>query len=231
MSSIFSKITSSVRHLYQRAEDLIEEQRDFAVSQNLLNATFQKYVTDKVELLKDLHADLNEDWLRLYATVDVVGIYAELSVDLKLVQMEFNKNTQLLVFEQISQTQVIEARFDAMFKKLLANSALFFYQKVLDKDPLGPILQRYEIVEVKHGLIYLDLGRWLGSVDSVIRTLRKLNINHGVLKESELILYANVNLDGIFKRNKKDYILDEDEFDFEDERTEQEITVTPIRDE
>lgn len=225
MSRIFSKITSSVQQLYQRAEDLIEEERDFSVSQNLLNATFKKYVTDNVGLLKDLHADVYDDWLRLYATVDVVGIYAALSVDLKLVQMEFNKEAQLIVFEQISKTQVIEARFDKMYKKLGANFALYVFQKVLDKDPLGPILQHYNIVQVKHGLLYLDLNRWLGDIESVMRTLRKVHINHGILKETELVLLANVNLDGIFNRDKQDNIFDD--FELEDDGK---ATISPIKD-
>ena len=78
MSSIISKIATVARNLYQQTEDFIEEERSFTVSQNLLNATFQKYVTDNVGLLKDLHADLYDDWLRLYATVNVAGIYLSL---------------------------------------------------------------------------------------------------------------------------------------------------------
>lgn len=225
MSNILSKIISSVRQLYQRAGDIIEEERDFSISQNLLNATLQKYVTDNVSLLKDLHADLYDDWLRLYATVDVAGIYAALSVDLKLVQMEFNKDIQLIVFEQISQTQVIESRFDKMFKKWGVNFALFIFQKVLNKDPLGPILQKYNVVEAKHGLLYLDLNQWLGDVEKVIGTLNKVHINHGVLQKTELILKANVNLEGVLNRDKKDYIFDE--LDIEDDDDE---TITPIKD-
>lgn len=222
MSNILSKITSSVIHLYQRAENLIEEERDFSVSENMLNSTFKKYVTDNVELLKDLHADVHDDWLRLYATVDVKGIYAELSVDLRLIQMQFNEEVQLLVFEQISQTQVIDARFDGAMKKIAVNFILFFMQKVMNKDPLGPILQRFNIVEVKHGLLHLSLNRWLGKVDKIIRTLKGVHINHGILKESELVLLANVDLDGIFNRHKKDDLLDDD--------SEEDATITPIED-
>lgn len=222
MSNILSKITSSVIHLYQRAENLIEEERDFSVSENMLNSTFKKYVTDNVELLKDLHADVHDDWLRLYATVDVKGIYAELSVDLRLIQMQFNEEVQLLVFEQISQTQVIDARFDGAMKKIAVNFILFFMQKVMNKDPLGPILQRFNIVEVKHGLLHLSLNRWLGKVDKIIRTLKGVHINHGILKESELVLLANVDLDGIFNRHKKDDLLDD--------ASEEYATITPIED-
>lgn len=223
MSSILAKIASSVQTLFQKAEDLIEEERDVPVSQNLLNATFQKYVTDNVDLLQDLHADLYDDWLRLYATVDVAGIYAALSVDLKLVQMEFNTDKQLIVFEQISQTQIIESRIQGKLKKLAVNFAIYFMQNVLKKDPLGPILQHYDVLEAKHGLLYLDLNRWLGDNATTMKALRKMNINHALIKETRLMLRANVNLEGLLKRDKKDDIFD----DFDDEHDN---TISPIKD-
>lgn len=223
MSSILAKIASSVQTLFQKAEDLIEEERDVPVSQNLLNATFQKYVTDNVDLLQDLHADLYDDWLRLYATVDVAGIYAALSVDLKLVQMEFNTDKQLIVFEQISQTQIIESRIQGKLKKLAVNFAIYFMQKVLKKDPLGPILQHYDVLEAKHGLLYLDLNRWLGDNATTMKALRKMNVNHAVVKETRLMLRANVNLEGLLKRDKKDDIFD----DFDDDSDN---TISPIKD-
>ena len=223
MASILAKIASSVQTLFQKAEDLIEEERDFPVSQNLLNATFQKYVTDNVDLLKDLHADLYDDWLRLYATVDVAGIYAALSVDLKLIQMEFNTDKQLIVFEQISQTQVIESRVEGKLKRMAVNFAIYFMQKVLKKDPLGPILQKYDVLEQKHGLLYLDLNRWLGDSETTMKALRKMNVNHAVVKETRLMLRANVNLEGLLKRDRKDDLFD----DLDDIENN---TITPIKD-
>ena len=226
MSGILSKIASSVQLLFQKAEDLIEEEREFSVSQNLLNATFQKYVTDNVDLLQDLHADLYDDWLRLYAIVDVAGIYASLSVDLKLIQMEMNPEKQLIVFERISETQIIESRFDGKLKQMAVNFALFFMRKVLKKDPLGPILQHYDVLEEKHGLLYLDLNRWLGDNATTMNALRKLHINHAEIKSTRLMLQANVNLEGLLNRDKKDDDLD----DFEDEESIAKNTVSPIED-
>lgn len=223
MSSILAKIASSVQVLFHKAEDLIEEERDVPVSQNLLNATFQKYVTDNVNLLKDLHADLYEDWLRLYATVDVAGIYAALSVDLKLVQMEFNTEKQIIVFEQISETKIIESRIQGKLKKMGVNFALFFMRKVLKKDPLAPILQHYEVLEAKHGLLYLDLNKWLGDNATTMNALRKLNVNHAVIKDTRLLLRANVNLEGLLNRDRKDDIFDDLDDDVDN-------TVTPIKD-
>ncbi len=106
MQTLISNISNRLRQVYQKAEGFIEDEREFPMSQVFLNATFQRFVTDNVRMLKDLHADLHDDWLRLYATLDYNGLELTLSVDLKLAQMELNKKTQLIVFEQISDTSV-----------------------------------------------------------------------------------------------------------------------------
>ncbi|ENV31534.1 hypothetical protein [Acinetobacter gerneri] len=218
MPSLISKIANKISRLYQRAEDFIEEERDFSVSQIFLNATFKRYVTDNVGLLEDLHADLHDDWLRLYATINVKGLHATLSVDLKLIQMEMNKDMQLIVFEQISDTQVVEATFKNIWQKMAAKGFLFFYQKILRRDPLGMILEKFEVITVKDELLYLDLNRWLGKLKSVMDTLTKVHVNHAVLREAELIVSGNVNLMALFNKV--------DEEDFDDDLEDD--VVTPI---
>ena len=99
MPTLLTNIANHIRQVYQKAEGFIEEEREFPVSQVFLNATFKRFVTDNVKILEDLHADLHDDWLRLYATINVKGMHLVLSVDLKLVQMELNKDMQLIVFE------------------------------------------------------------------------------------------------------------------------------------
>lgn len=221
MQTLLSNIATRVRQAYLKAGDFIEEEREFPVSQVFLNATFKRYVTDNVRLLKDLHADLHDDWLRLYATVDVAGIYASLSVDLKLVSMQMNKDLQLIVFEQISNTRVIEAKFTKTWVKIAANSALFFYQKVLKRDPLGLILSKYNIVQVKDELLHLDLNRWLGKSLAVLDTLNKVHINHAVLAETELRIQGNINLTALFNKMES--------LEIEAEVGTLSSTVTPIR--
>lgn len=220
MQTLLSNIANRVRQTYLKASDFIEEEREFPVSQVFLNATFKRFVTDNVRLLKDLHADLHDDWLRLYATVDVAGIYASLSVDLKLVSMQFNKDMQLIVFEQISNTRVIESRFNKHWLKLAVNAALFFYQKVLKRDPLGKILSKYNIVYVENELLHLDLNRWLGKNRSIIDTLNKVHINHATLAETELRVLGNLNLTALL--NKIDHLEDDDDIEYI------ESNVTPI---
>lgn len=206
MPTLFSNIAKQFRKVYQKAEGFIEEEREFPISQVFLNATFKRFVTDNVQLLEDLHADVHDDWLRLYATINVKGLYTTISVDLKLIQMELNKDMQLIVFEQISNTQVIEAKFQTWWMKIAFNSALFFYQKVLRKDPLGMLLEKFEVLTVKDELLHLDLNRWLGKNRSITDTLNKVHINHAELRETELVVMGNVNLMALFKKfNQTDF--------------------------
>ena len=225
MPTLLTNIAQRIRQVYQKAEDFIEEEREFPVSQVFLNATLKRFVTDNVYLLKDLHADLHDDWLRLYATISIKGVYTVLSVDLKLIQMEMNKDIQLIVFEQISNTQVIEATFPKRWMKIAANCALFFYQKVLKKDPLGPILEKYNIIKVQDDLLHLSLNRWLGKNRSAMDALNKVHINHAELRETELMVLGNVNLAAVFSKlsHARSDVMDDLEDDLDDNQ------VTPIQ--
>ncbi|KAF1023942.1 hypothetical protein [Acinetobacter sp.] len=224
MPTLLSNIAKRIRQVYQKAEGFIEEEREFPLSQVFLNATFKRYVTDNVKILEDLHADLHDDWLRLYATLNVKGMHLVLSVDLKLVQMEMNKDMQLIVFEQISNTQVIEATYPNIWYKMGVNSALFFYQKMLKKDPLGMILEKFEVITVKDELLHLDLNRWLGQNRSIMDTLNKVHVNHAELRETELVVIGNVNLTALFSKFRED----EDRMDDLEEDDDIDDKVTPI---
>ncbi|AWL28028.1 hypothetical protein DJ533_05210 [Acinetobacter defluvii] len=223
MSSLLSKITRRIQRIYQKAGDFIEEEREFPVSQVFLNATLQRFVTDNVGIIEDLHADLHDDWLRLYATLNVKGMHLVLAVDLKLIQMEFNKDMQLIVFEQISDTEVIEATYPNVFYKIGVNTALFFYQKILKKDPLGMILEKFNVLTVKDELLHLDLNRWLGDKRSIMDTLNKVHINHAELRETELVVIGNVNLMALFSK------VDADDWDDSLKDDVIETEVTPIQ--
>ncbi|WP_180055995.1 hypothetical protein [Acinetobacter sp. YH12142] len=223
MQTLVSNIAKRIRQVYQKAEGFIEDEREFPMSQVFLNATFQRFVTDNVKILKDLHADLHDDWLRLYATLDYNGLIITLSVDLKLVQMELNKQTQLIVFEQISDTQVIEAKYPNVLYKMGVRMALWFYQKVLNQDPLGMILEKLNVIKVKDDLLYLDLNRWLGKSRSIIDTLGKVHVNHAVLREAELVVIGNVNLTALFTKMSQERMEDWDDSNLKDDE------VTPIK--
>jgi len=205
MRNILSTVIRGVREAYHRAEDLIEEERDFPISENLLNAQLKRYVTDNVEQLSDLHLNIYDDWLYLYATVHYKGVHANLATKLRLVQMQFDRNVQRFVFEQEGGTEIIDIHYDDSIKKLGinfhkigVNLALWWFKNVKNTDPLGYILEKLEVVTVKHGLLYLDLNRWLGDVDKVMSALRKFEVNHAVLRPNKLVVKASVNLAGLF---------------------------------
>lgn len=94
--------------------------------------------------------------------------------------------------------QVIHATFSSPVKKMAFNLFVFFYQRVLNKDPLGMILSKLGVIEVRHGLLYLDLNKYLIKSDKAMRTLRKVNVNHATLREGCFVLKANINLEGVF---------------------------------
>ena len=205
MRKILSKVIRGVREVYHRAEDLIEEEREFPISENLLNAQLKRYVTDNVDQLSDLHLNLYDDWLYMFATVSYKGVQANLATKLRLVQMQFDRNVQLFVFEQESGTEIIDIHYDESVKILGINFhkigvylALWWFKHVKKTDPLGFILEKLGVVTVKHGLLYLDLNRWLGDVEKVMSALRKFEVNHAVLRPQTLLVKANVNLAGLF---------------------------------
>ena len=223
MQTLISNLSQRIRRVYQKAEGFIEDEREFPLSQEFLNATFQRFVTDNVKMLQDLHADLHDDWLRLYATLNYNGLDITLSVDLKLVQMELNKTTQLIVFEQISDTKVIDAKYPNFLYKMGVRLALCFYQKVLNDDPLGMILEKLKVIKVKDDLLHLDLNRWLGKQRSIIETLAKVHVNHAVLREAELVVMGNVNIAALFSKMASAKFEKWDDSDLE------ETNVTPIQ--
>lgn len=220
MQTLISSVFKRLRKVYQKAEEFIEEEREFSLSQVFVNATMERYVTENVDMMQDLHADLYDGWLRLYTTLDVKGLHTTLSVDLKLIQMEMNQNVQLMVFEQISNTQVIEAKFKNIFQKWGFYIAIWYYQKFREEDPLGKILEHFDIVKVKDDLLYLDLNRWLGKKASIIETLSKVHVNRARVRPAELIVWGNVNLAAILSPSNDD--------DF-DEDSPEDTEVTPIQ--
>ena len=204
MQTLISSVTKRLLKVYQKAEEFIEEEREFSLSQVFVNATIERYVTENVGIMQDLHADLYDGWLRLYTTLDVKGLHTTLSVDLKLIQMEMNQDVQLMVFEQISNTQVIEARFKNIFLKWGFHIAIWYYQKFREEDPLSKILKHYQIISVKDDLLYLDLNRWFGKKPSIIETLGKVHVNRARVRPAELIVWGNVNLAAILYPSSED---------------------------
>jgi hypothetical protein len=171
MRNILNKVARGVREVYHKAEDLLEDEMNLPLSQNLLNSTMKRYVTDKVEAIDDLHANIYDGWLRLFATIHYKGIQANLSTDLLLIHMQLDRDVQRLVFEQRGGTEVINITFDKPWKKIGFNLALWVC-RIRHRDPLAIILTNLEVITVKHDLLYLDLGKYLADNAKVIKALK-----------------------------------------------------------
>lgn len=198
MQALTAELFNQLYQFYQKAEDFIGEERQFSISESFLNATLQRFVTDNVSWIKEMRMEIHDHWLRLYATIDYSGQYVELSVDLKLLEVDINHQQQLFVFQQISDTQVIKSDFKTFYYTWLAKGALFYYQDIKQHDPLGMILQRFNIgVTEKNRLLYLDLMRWFRGNKSVLNSLKKIHITQGVLKEKQLIVTGKAFLEEI----------------------------------
>ena len=58
-----------------------------------------------------MHLEIHEGWLRLYATINYSGIYADLAVNLGVVHAQFDRYRQRFVFQQLTDTDVIALVF------------------------------------------------------------------------------------------------------------------------
>ena len=215
MQNILQNLIYKVQDIYQKAEELIEEERELPLPQSLLNEFIERYVTTNVDQIHDLHADIFDGWLRLFATVEIKGVSAQLYVDLYLMQLHLNKTTQQLVFEQKDATQVVHVDFNKFTKKIAFKLAMWFY-RFKGIDPLPDLLSRFGIVTVHNDLIYLDLNRWLAKRQKVMRILRRVEINRAQLREDQLVLQANLNFRALFGRSTEERLLDEENEDDDD---------------
>lgn len=215
MQNFLQKLVAGVQDFYQKAEELIEEERELPLPQQLLNDFIERYVTNNVSQIEDLHADIFDGWLRLFATVEIKGVTAQLYVDLYLMQLHLNKNTQQLVFEQKDATQVVQVDFNKFTQKVAFKIAMWFY-KFKGIDPLPDVLSRLGIVTVHNNLIYLDLSKYLAKRQKVMRVLRRVEINRAQLREDQLVLQANLNFRALFGRSAEERLLDEENEDDDD---------------
>jgi len=214
--NFLQRIMDGVRDIYLKAEDILEEERELPLSQKLLNDTIKRYVTDNVDEIHDLHTEIFDGWLRLFGTIDVKGVKAQLYVDLYLMQTHLNRHQQELVFEQKSDTYVVDIEFDKILKKMAFQFMLWFY-RIQGKDPLGDILSRLGIITIQNSLLHLDLSKYLADNEKVMRVLRRVEISRADLREDLFVLKANLNLSALFGRGAErlieENLLDKDDPD------------------
>lgn len=196
---------------YARFEDFSEQEILLPISEQQVNDALAQYVTKKVAAILDLHLDLHDSWLRLHTTVNVKGIFAQLAVNLRLVHVQLDRDRQRLVFGQLSNTEVLVLHTDSYLKTQAIRAALWGFQGVLKRDPLGLALGRANLATQKDDILYLDLARWLRKNEKIMDTLNKVQINHGLLAEEQLLLKAQVNISEIINLGSGQVVITEDD--------------------
>lgn len=196
---------------YARFEDFSEQEILVPISEQQVNDALAQFVTKKVDAVLDLHLDLHDNWLRLHTTVNVKGVFARLAVNLRLVHVQLDRDRQRLVFGQLSNTEVLALHTDSYLKTQAIRAALWGWQDVLGRDPLGMILGKAKLTTQKDDILYLDLARWLRKNEKIMDTLNKVQINHGLLAEDQLLLKAQVNIGEIINLGSGQVVITEDD--------------------
>lgn len=211
-SGIWSYITDKVRAVYGKAADSVDDEFSLPVSQDQVNGALKKFVTDNVKQILELRVELHDDWFRLFCTVEVKGIYAEVASNFRLVHVQLDRDVQRFVFGQMTNTDVLNLRCESFLKRSGIKFVIWFYHSVLHKDPLGFILSKINIARPKDNIIYLDINRWLKKNKKIINTLHKVQINYGLVEEEQLILKTKVNVrDLLSNESNNDIITPDDE--------------------
>lgn len=210
-SQTFDALLSRAQDWYARLEDFTEQEILVPISEQQVNDALAQFVTKNVDAVLDLHLDLHDNWLRLHTTVNIKGIFARLAVNLRLVHVQLDRDRQRLVFGQLSNTEVLAFHTDHYLKTQAIRAALWGMQDVFKRDPLGLILGKVNLTTQKDEILYLDLARWLRKNEKIMDALNKVQINHGLLAEQQLLLKAKANLNEIINLGTDQVVITEDD--------------------
>ncbi|WP_201537536.1 hypothetical protein [Psychrobacter immobilis] len=208
----WDRLTQSIKQIYNKTTDKFEDELALPVAQKYVNDALQKFVTDNVKAVLELRVEMHDGWFRLYCTVNVAGIYAEIASNFSLVHVQLDRNVQRFVFGQQTYTDILNLRCESFLKRQGIKLFIWFYHSILKKDPLGFILSYINIARPKDEVIYLDINRWLKNNKKIISALHKVQVNYGELEEEQMILKAQINYrDLLATSSNEDIISDEDE--------------------
>lgn len=204
---------ANLKHNYATTADNLSDEILVMVSQDQLNDALNEFVVKNVGLLLGLKLELQDGYLRLYCTANFLGMHFSVASNFRLIQIRADKITQIVVFEQISDTEVLELHTKAWWQKPLIKSALNLYRTILKKDPLpfllslSPKLSGKPFIEYKGNFIYLEIGRWLNAKIQPVKLLpkerikdyfKKVQINTAYVKKERLLLKIQPNFSEIF---------------------------------
>ena len=189
----WDSLTHAIKRLYSKTTDKLEDEIPLPVAQKYVNDALQKFVTDNVKAILEIRVELHDKWFRLFCTVNVIGIYAEVASNFSLVHVQLDRIVQRFVFGQQTNTDVLNLRCESFLKRQGIKAFIWFYHSVLKKDPLGFILTYINIARAKDEIIYLDIHRWLKNNKKIMSALHKVQVNYGEVEEEQLVLKTQVN--------------------------------------
>lgn len=208
----WESLTQTIKNMYNKTTDKLDDELALPVAQKYVNDALQKFVTDNVKAILELRVELHDDWFRLYCTVNAAGIYIEVASNFRLVHVQLDRNVQRFVFGQLTYTDVLNLRCESFVKRQGIKLAIWFYHRVLKKDPLGVILTYINIARAKEDIIYLDINRWLKKNQKIMSTLHKVQVNYGEVEEEQLVLKTQINYRDLLSGSSGENIIsDEDE--------------------
>ncbi|WP_319800169.1 hypothetical protein [Psychrobacter sp. I-STPA6b] len=198
LSETWYHIASTAKNLMDKASDIVDDEFALPVNQQYINDALKKFVTNNVDAILELRVELHDDWFRLFCTIEVAGIYAEVAGNFGLVHVQIDNNVQRFVFAQKTYTDVLKLRCQSFLKLQGIKAVIWFYHRILKKDPLGFILSYINIARPKDNIIYLDIHRWLKKNEKIMSTLHKFHVNYGVVEEEQLVLKSQVKIKNLF---------------------------------
>jgi hypothetical protein len=207
----WDSLTRSIKKLYNKTTDKLDDEIRLPVAQTYVNDALQKFVTDNVKSILELKVELHDDWFRLYCTINAAGIYAEVASNFSLVHAQLDRNVQRFVFGQQTFTDVLNLRCESFLKRQGIKLAIWFYHSVLKKDPLGVILTYINIARAKDEIIYLDIHRWLKNNKKIMSTLHKVQVNYAEVEEQQLVLKTQVNYRDLLGSSGGEEIIDDND--------------------
>lgn len=214
LARFWQSISDKLKHSYALVADSLFDEVLIKASEQQLNDALDQFVVQNVDMVHDLRLSLHEDWLRLYATIYIQGIFAKVACDFRLVGIELTGDVQRVIFEQLSDTHVLTLHSKTWWQAPAAKSALWLYHLLLRHDPLPVILQKITVKEEpfavhKGRFIYLDIGRYFAKSPHIIAYFKKAQVNTAHTTHGNLIAHVQLNLDEVIGLGRDDDIISE----------------------
>lgn len=214
LTLLWQSLNHKFRHGYTMVADSLFDELLVRGSEQQLNDALYNFVVKHVQMIHDLHLELHHDWLRLYATVYFRGIFVKVACNFRLVSIELTGDIQRVVFEQLSNTDILELHSKTWWQTPAIKTALSTYRRVYKHDPLAMILQKITVKEEpfavhKGRFIYVDIGRYFAKSPEIIGYFRKAQVNHAYTTEGNLVARVRINFEEVIGLGRDDDIISE----------------------